>query len=352
MTWQVRALLQESSRNLGPRHLALGAVVCALFLGLGILTIAQASHSLRQQEARVSAGALVWSASGTEEAPIDGRTCEALNGASGIDAAGGVALTRPPSVHRYKGSPPIVVEAVTPGVLRVWDPRTGRTDVTVGRALEATQLLSVGSTLISADGERITVGSRTPQNLAVSRLASGLLVPVEPGVALAECWVRFAPGSVEHAEAAMRHVFTGTHARITPFLTPVTGVATPSEQWHAFADSHPWLVAGALASLVALLTTWTRRSEFAVYRTFGTRRSALSLMLLVELVLVVVPATAAAIVLALLGGRVIAQVPLGADLVATTVRTMLAAALLTIPLGTLAAGLAIRGGLVDQLKDR
>src|SRR5690606_21734865 len=71
-----------------------------------------------------------------------------------------------------------------------------------------------------------------------------------------------------------------------------TVLSSPEEQWQDYSSLRPGLAAGGLGALFISTFLWSRRSEFAAYRTFGTTSSQIGLMVLAELALVYVPALA------------------------------------------------------------
>lgn len=352
MTWRPRELAHEARVNLGPRHLAFAVVAFAAAVAVGLLTSAQARAALEQDDALRAAGSLVWTAAASDETPLSAATCEALNREQGVDAAGGIATIRPAPIYPFSGAQPVTVEHLTVHALSVWTWRGDTGDVIVGTDLEDTGTVALGSVLMSSAGEELRVDARTPGNLPMSRLRSGLLVPRAGDFGLAECWARMAPGSWDQGRELLAFSFAGTGARVTPFTVLPPGISTPADQWRAFAELHPWSVGGATIGLVALLTAWTRRPELAVYRAFGTRRAEIATMLFLEHTALLVPVAAAATTVSLLATAALGGGAVDPDVVAAVTGSVLAAASLGLALSTSLSLIAVRGTVVDDLKDR
>lgn len=111
----------------------------------------------------------------------------------------------------------------------------------------------------------------------------------------------------------------------------------------------------AEGAVLAWLSLWSRRAELAVYRTFGSTRCEVAFLVLVELGLVLLPATVAG---ATVGLGVLAWQsealprPATVETLAATGTTLAAGALLGLALGSGSALLVARGNLHEQLKDR
>lgn len=161
------------------------------------------------------------------------------------------------------------------------------------------------------------------------------------------------PGATHHGREILQYAFgANSNTQIIPYLAPESGTASPSQQWHAYADKHPWIATSALVALVLAFSIWSRRSELAVYRAFGTPRSVIAGLISLETALIVIPATAVAILLTITISAISIGAPLGTDTVGLLLRTLASTALLGFALGTPLALIATKGRVTDQLKDR
>lgn len=350
--WRPNELVREATRNIGPRHLISGVLVTLLLTGLALLSSSQAFSSLEQEADRQGAGSLVVLVAADGERPLNAATCESMNASAGVEAAGGIAATRPPPAQAFAGSAPVTTEYVTPHAIRVWDPTSTTATTVVGADLSATGAVGPGTVLLWPDGAQTRVASELTPSVPVTRLRSGVLVPRTTDTALSECWVRMSPGAVDYGVTLASYVFRDAGAQIVPFTTLSPGVKSPSQQWHAYADAQPWVVGALMLALVAGLTTWTRRTELAIYRAFGTGRAAITFMLLIEQAVVLLPSMIVASLLATLGSAAIAGHRLPPDVPWLINATIAAAGLLGYALSAITCQLGVAGGLAEQLKDR
>jgi hypothetical protein len=341
---------------MGPRQVAFGAVVFAVLCGAGLVYAVQGSGAIRQQEALESAGSLVVDVryeEGNDLAlPLDGRVCEALNSMAGVEAAGGVVLMSPDPVAAFKSGPPLPARYVTVNALRVWDPRAELGLIAVGGNLESTGAVSVGSTLVWGDGRTSIIATRAASLVAPDVLASAVVLPHVADAELQECWIKMVPGQLEAGVNLARAAFAGTGATIIPWLDEPKQIMTPAQQWHAFADGRPWVAVSILLAVFAGLLSWTRRSEFAVYRAFGTSDSQLVTMILIETLIAVLPATLGAVTVTPVVAASMVHETIDAELIEVVTRIVIAIAVLTVALTPLASRTALRGKIADQLKDR
>jgi hypothetical protein len=159
------------------------------------------------------------------------------------------------------------------------------------------------------------------------------------------------PGAVSEGGDLLTFTFRGTGAQVTPFLGSPAGLSSPAAQWHSFASLDVWAVAGLLLGALAGLATWTRRTEWAVYRTFGTRRVELVTVVGFESI-IMTPMVAVCASLVTLAGGTLLFGPLPWEIYAVTGRYIAAAAAVGVVVSLLAAPAAMRGNLLEQLKDR
>jgi hypothetical protein len=324
------------------------AVAVVVLAALGLLVMYDASAATQQEAARRLAGSLVWTAKASDAQPLDSQACDALNRSPGVAAAGGVGATRPPEATAFTGGPPLTVELVTPRTMDVWAASPGAASVAIGRDLEATGGAAVGSTLWFPGGSAAVIRSREPTSVPVARLRSAVVVPTSQPMGLSECWARMSPGAVSEGRELLTFTFRGTGAQVTPFLDTPAGLQSPAAQWHSFASLQVWAVAGLLLGALAGLGTWTRRGEWAIYRTFGTRRVELVAMIAMESIIMTPVVAVSASLVTLFGGTG----PLSWEIYLVTGRHIAAAAAVGVVVSLIAAPAAMRGNLLEQLKDR
>lgn len=104
-----------------------------------------------------------------------------------------------------------------------------------------------------------------------------------------------------------------------------------------------------MITAAVLLVSWSRRSQLAVYRTFGTPRTIVMVMLAAELVLVALPAVAAAVLAATITAAA-TGVPL--HVLGIAARHTGAALLIGTAASTLLVATLLRGSLTETLRDR
>ncbi|MDR3201796.1 MAG: hypothetical protein LBT54_01450 [Bifidobacteriaceae bacterium] len=352
MSWRFGELTGEALANVGPKHRALGLVVVAVLSAIGCLLGLQGGRAIEQARAQRDAGSAVVVVIAGESRPLSAARCEALGGLGGVEAAGGVGLDRPDNPVAFAGGPGLVARYVTPGAVRVWSRRAPLGTALVGPELIAVNALAGNSILFWADGATTRLGGVAPEPLPPAGLRDAVLVPRAPEFGLSECWLRLAPGMVDRGLELAEFAFSGHDAVVTPHIKPDPNLASPLEQWTAVAGMRPWLAGGAVIAVVGALMTWTRRSEFAVYRTFGTTTGQIGWMVFTESAAVMVPAALAAVPICLLATGQLVPGGFSGELALVVARTVAAAALLGLAGATALGMIATRGNLAAQLKDR
>lgn len=351
-TWRLSELAREARGNLGPRQVLFGAVALVMLSSLGILTGLNATRALEQERDRRAAGGLTWVADRSDERPLSAASCEALNRVDGVAAAGGVVDGSPADVYPFVGANPLPVRQVTPHALAAWTDQDYGNALVLGRDLEALGQASLGSSVVNETGTEVgVIGVRLDPAVPVGALRASVIVRVAPTVPLSACWVRMQPGAYATGGDVLGPAFAGQGARVAEFL-PTSRGPSPYERWVEFAGIQPWIAAGALIVIVAALLAWTRRSELAVYRAFGTTRWQLGVVLWIETLAVLLVAASLASSLSLLVVGAAAHGGLGQDVSAIMLRLIAAAAALTLAVAPAMSVLMQRGNLADQLKDR
>ena len=355
----LRSLAREALRNLGPRHLAVGLISAGLLGASGTLVAAQAASALVQEQAIIDAGGTVWwvqsDASGD---PVPVRICADLGRSGGVFSAGGVGESLDTWEVAGLGSP-VSVDLGTVGLWSAW----GRSDLdgqlVVGSDLAELGTVGVGTRLANGR-EEVVVTARTDALIQPSRLRANVTIPHVADFVMSECWVRMEPAAFESGYELVVSAFAGYPVKIQAFAERSAGVLTPAEQWNQFASMPLWVFAGLLCGATVSLLAWTRRTELAVYRAFGTTKAELLALISTESALILTPATAIAIGAQLwLAATNSGLLTLGAgdtqplaDAILVGARTTVAGALLGWLFGSLAGSMTSGGHIVQALKDR
>lgn len=354
--WRPRLLLREAYRNLGPRHTVLGLALAVVLGIVGIFTSLQAVTAIRQQEAQWERGAAVWWVQSGESGPVPARLCAELNRMPGVVGAGAVGR-QPASWFAFAGARGLDVDAATPGTWAAWGAPQLEGKTVAGADLVELRLVSVGSLLSDEAGRPRRIDATTPPAVQPTRLRANVVIAQAPDFAMSECWVRMEQGSVAAGADLLAFAFSGHEVQISPFAADDSVRLSPLDQWRGYANLLPGAVAGALIGLLTWLSSWSRRSEFAVYRMFGTTRSEVAFLVMAELGFVLLPALAlgcaaslGALAVSLRGGGIPAH-GIG-EVLAAQSWAVGAAGMIGWALGAASVVVVAGGGLPEQLKDR
>lgn len=357
MTWRAADLAAESMRNLGRSHAVVAALFTVILVALGLLTGGAAHTIVGQEVDRRAEGSLVWivAAATSADAPqaeLSAATCHNLERLAGVEASGGVLATEKREVSAFLGGPPLPLLSVTPGGLSVFDPSfDGLDSATMGDGVSHAELAAVGSYLSDASGIPVLrVTAVLDENVPYSRLASTVQVPVPPVGLVSECWVRMAPAARDKGYDLLTGNFDTTNASVAPFVPDTAGLLEPSEQWRALTAMRPWLAGAILLAAVVAMFLAARRSELAIYRTFGTTPATLMLMLLGELGVVLAAATACAALTTT--AALLASAPASPSIISAALLAILGASALGFGIAAGPIALAVRPRITDALKDR
>src|SRR5699024_677993 len=190
-----------------------------------------------------------------------------------VVGAGGLAVRPSVPLYAYHGGLELPVHAVTPGAVQVFLPEAPWAMLTVGAELVQTGQVGAGQWLLAADGSRAVRPEYQVEQAPVSVLTSNVTTTVLADTPVSTSWVRMQPGAVSAGGDVLAAAFPGGTATIARFLPEATGVLTPAQQWQAALALQPWLIGGLMITAAVLLVSWSRRSQLAVYRTFGTPRT-------------------------------------------------------------------------------
>lgn len=346
--WKTGELVEEARRNLGVRHLILAMTALLVAGAMTYLSLQAASSAINQVLERRAAGGLVWEATAKEPTGLAGPACHRLNALPGVQAAGGVLIHS--REYRLPSGQRAAVLLVQPQTVNVWNngPPLTLDQALIGRAYEQVGAASVGTQLIGSAG-LFEVAARLPPTTAHDQLQSSIVVAGLVTEPVHQCWVKMAPGAVASGGSLLEHVF-GADATVAPHLRASEGLLEPLQQWQGLAGTRPWLFAGLALGLVGAVVAWTKRSDFAVYRAFGTPLAQCLLLYWLELSFSVIPASAIGTCTALLAWA--ATQPLHAEVLPVALSWSAAAVALGLGLSTLTVLFTAGGTLSDQLKDR
>lgn len=352
MTWKFKEILSEAVRNLGPNQIGTGIVATIVLLAFGALTVMQAQAAVVQTVERQEAGGQVWTAFANADAPLSGAKCEALNQSRGVLAAGGIVIDESLNISTEYGIR-IPLTVMTPHALWVWDSSVPLNAVIVGSDLEKIGYVSVGTEIVDEEGNIAQVSARTSRVVRSDVFTSKLSIPTFADQDIHQCWIKMEASSNALGGDLLSYTFGQIDGvQIAPFLPETEGIASPSQQWHAFVDVSPWAMVALTIALALTFGMWNRRAELAIYRTFGTSRAALAVLTALESIGVLVPAVSVSLLFLLAGFGGIGGQPVGSDIVQVLVYSLIAAACgglaLSIPLGLVVTA----GSITTQLKDR
>jgi hypothetical protein len=351
--WRLEELAVEARRNLGPAHAVVAALTVVVLGALTALVLLQGHRALTQEAERRAAGSLVWTATAAElTAPLDGTACSRLLTLSGVAVSGGVTASAPQPLHAFPRGIRLPVIGLTPGAAQVFAPTAPWAEVTVGADLARLAEVGPGSWLVDETGARVTQVTTMIDRAPIGVLSSSVTVPAPPDAALEACWIRMHPAAVRHGRDILTTAFPDGSASISPFLRDQAGALTPVQLWQQTTGLRPWLVGGAVIASTLTLLLWTRRTQLAVYRTFGTPRSAMLALVALESALVLLPALAGGLLLGALVHTAATRTGATQQLVTTAASQATAAAVLGLLLTLALSPLATRGALSDTLRDR
>ncbi|WP_123369992.1 hypothetical protein [Cellulomonas sp. PhB150] len=334
-------------------HLVLGLVGSIVAGALIALLLVQGSHAINQESARRAAGSLVWTATATDLAtPLDGTTCTRLAVLDGVAAAGGQSSTGLPELSAFPGGQPLPLTGLTPGAAQVFAPRAPWAATTVGADLAALNEVGDGSWLIDQEGARAQQVTAVISQAPIGALTSSVVVPIAPDAPLDACWIRMNPAAVAYGHDILATAYPDGVAAVAPFVRQQAGDVPPAQVWKRTVDQQPWLLAAAAVAAAAALALWARRTDLAVYRTFGTPRSAVVMLVVIENTLALAPAPAAGTLLGVLAHAMVTGSGALPALVVTAVAQAVAATLTALLIGVGLTIAATRGNVTDILRDR
>lgn len=354
--WRPSLLVREAYRNLGARHTVLAVALSATLIVAGVLTSLQAASALRQQDAHGERGAAVWWVQAGDKEPVPARLCAVLNGRPGVVGAGALGREQM-QWYPFEGARGVTADIATPGIWVAWAAPQLEGRTVAGADAVDLGFVSPGGVFIDEAGHIHRIEASTPPSVQPDRLRANVVATRFPDFAMSECWVRMEEGSVAAGRDLIAFAFSGHEIEITPFVADDSIRLSPLEQWRGFAGLFPGAVAGALVGLLVWLSLWSRRTELAVYRTFGTTRGEVAFLVAIELGFVMAPAALIGMAAGLATvAFALQQETLPAvgivEALAASARVVGSATLIGGALGTVSVLAVVRGGLHDHLKDR
>jgi hypothetical protein len=352
---RVMEITREAIRNVGPRHWIIGGAGAVTIAVLVYTTAMSAWGALEAEQARRDAGGLVVVVEAAGDADISVMTCEGINGLDGVGAAGGIyGMSNPEyTIVPQLGTVPTL--AVTRHALEVWDASVGAAMVVTGEDVSNLHGIVSGTRMRVVDGATgatRTVDAVLRSGVPIEILRSRISVVTFTDARLHTCWVRAKPGLESTVESMTRATLAGTSVVVTRFHPDPLGAPTPLTLWEGYTGALPWLTAGGAMALVIFGVAWSRRAEYAVYRTFGASRSDIALMVAIEVVDVLLPAAALGATYGVVAQAVVHGTGVTFDIAevcACYVVASCAVALALVPLGVF---ISMRGNVLEQLKDR
>jgi len=358
MTWKLRSIAGEAVRNFLSAPIRSIVLICLFASLIGSLALAELAFTgglieFTKQYER-SGGHIVVA---TSDSGLSASRCEELNSRPEIAAAGGVVETG----SEYLATAPATIistAAVTSGLLAVWDPTAQHGAITsegtaMGQALAAELNFNAG-TWINLDGMGpMPIGvvvDTEDRNPYVSRS----LFAIAPSIGTVdECWVEFRAGAFNAGLPYVQTLFSdaGPELSVRPWILLDEFSRNPTEDLASRIQRFAWMLIAVLASLMAWLMIWFRRSELGLYRALGSTKGALLLLVQTEIVLIAALALPIGIAWATFIQTMIGAAPTTGQLL-LSVRSATMAAGASAVIAPLAALVVGRHALLELLKDR
>lgn len=350
--WRIGDLVEEATRRLGGLHVlsgvALGFVLAAAFAA----TTIDLRVAFEAERAAQLAGLDVSTVTVAQDSTLDAADCERLGRAPGVQAAGGSLGENTTLGARWTPSGLAVpVIDVTPGALRTWWPgHASAVGVFVGQDLSTVRGLTPGMRL-DIDGESVAIAGTLPESVAPDALQSAVVRVVPARGRAQECWIRTEATAGAAAEPLAQVTLADTTLLVAPYLDPTT-----RDQIVTNLTSSPtaaaWLPATVAGLVLIGFVGIARRREVAIYRTTGSRWSALTAMHVVQVVLLAWPAlllvTTTGVLFVVLAEPIL---PVSADVLWYLVQPVLHTTSAWVVLGPLVLRIAASGAIVDNLGD-
>lgn len=403
---RARAVWREATQNVWRGRLATWMQVLAIGSGLAAVFVAEwtsaADGSQRSASLRTD-GYDVLAVFGAEDGNstverISREHCERLVHSSGVTAAGSVGALTPTSIRQAPNA--VVHESgATAGIFAVldtidpawWDGSSSRNGSVFDRllmspshmdanglamgasiALRSDVIVDLGNDVAGRGGARARASDSmsagdaliTERALAKHDVSVVSAAPLEAlGRGYRSAMLRLVPpvGSAESCLIALEgELLNGYTAPIATMLADETltyrRVVLGAERLQTGDDlyrerpwRHLWIVVAAVAWALRALVLWTRRSELALYRSLGARRSEVQSIAAAEFVLVMGWSVLISLGIAAV---TVATVDPGQYVWAPALPSLLAAICASLVAGLLAAVAVPTARPIDAMKDR
>ncbi len=357
--WSMASLWEEAVRNLRaslPRTVTLGVIAGGLAFAVVAAEAASIADMASFRRRLVDEGGNVVIAG--SDFGIPAALCEAVGDQEHVIEAGsstsGTAIYPNVSPGRLFG-----LAGATAGAVRIWAPGTSIADlVGPGWVLGSEAAESLGSgagSFIGIDGGVGEVMMVLPDSRRLVWNSGSIMHLMAPEGDFDSCWIeyddsagRIGPDLARYALGdAPGEVRAARLVKLDEFSRDV------SAEFRARPTARLWLAVGLGLFLILVLLTWTRRSEFALYRALGARPIDVMVLGVAESGLVVVLATVVGFLWGLAWFAVSQGEPVTGELVRVVGRTVSSGLLAALALAPLAMPIVMRrDGLMDQLKER
>lgn len=299
-TVRVSSVLSEAWRNINSgasRVLMLGAALFMLLGALAVTEVQAVGALVRQAVEYQESGAAITTF--VSAGAIDGPTCVALNDVAGVRAAGAIrSLTIQPLPLSVLPAGPIPAFEATPGFSRMLlsGSDRGSPGVWISDAVAEMLAVKVGSNLLTADGQQLTVAAvyPFPSDGRAAGLQNAIVEPVQAEGAFDECWVQttpYNPGVVTLARMTLIADPPAGTGMTTGALNPTLGSSFDAAALFGHRATARGWVAGAIAGFaVGAVGILSRRRHLAEARHAGVEVPAQALQTLLETAAVVVAA--------------------------------------------------------------
>ncbi|TFD00504.1 FtsX-like permease family protein [Cryobacterium sinapicolor] len=297
-------LARETVRNLGsaPALLTL-AVIMGLASGLAVplVTAMEVGSVVRDDLAAVAAGTNTLSVAGENRGPISAARCDQLNAISGVISAGGVVSRASVNVASRPNESLELVRGTVGLAAIFWpgdqlDPSKSVAFVSGSRNAVTFGITEGAPIAFSKVADQSTTTTIVLSQIAApstrkTALDSAFFEVVPPVGSIVECLVEASPGARDKVESILVGWFPLTSATsVSPYFQLTDPGSTTEQKLHDRLSQH-FPLAALIVTFTTVIAVWySRRSEFALYRSLGLKKVQFLLLLVLEtVVLVFVP---------------------------------------------------------------
>lgn len=284
MRRHTKVVLSEGVANIGAerwRGVVLIVIGAVILTSLVALEIGQRREAVEAEHRLTKAGQYVYIArAAVQDTSLDAKRCVALGANPAVVASGGFVaggdkatiLAKAPgwrlSLRAVTGAMPQLMTGDGPG-----EPVRGV--AALSSQAEALGLVSGSRVVLDASDGAIAL-SLLEVTDRIPDPGAWLIHAVAPQGGLDQCWAEFQPGSAGVAASVMRTwLSTGPgDVVVTPLLPPDQLRIAPITRYETRASRYAGPAAGAVLGAVHSLVLWFRRSEVALYRSVGLRRTS------------------------------------------------------------------------------